>query len=43
MFEEQKRQLEIQLWGIANLLHGKISVGDYLDYIPNHHRDALFC
>ncbi|WP_288371679.1 type I restriction-modification system subunit M [uncultured Algoriphagus sp.] len=33
MSEEQKRQLESQLWGIANLLRGKISADDYRDYI----------
>ncbi len=26
MSEDQKQQLEKQLWGIANLLRGKISV-----------------
>ena len=33
MSEGQKRQLETQLWGIANLLRGKISADDYRDYI----------
>lgn len=33
MSEEQKRVLEQQLWGIANLLRGKISADDYRDYI----------
>ncbi len=33
MSEEQKRILESQLWGIANLLRGKISADDYRDYI----------
>jgi type I restriction enzyme M protein len=33
MSEEQKKQLEAQLWGIANLLRGKISADDYRDYI----------
>ncbi|MBI9033920.1 MAG: type I restriction-modification system subunit M, partial [Bacteroidales bacterium] len=33
MSEEQKKQLESQLWGIANLLRGKISADDYRDYI----------
>ena len=33
MSEDQKRQLETQLWGIANLLRGKISADDYRDYI----------
>lgn len=33
MSEDQKRMLETQLWGIANLLRGKISADDYRDYI----------
>lgn len=33
MSEDQKRKLEKQLWGIANLLRGKISADDYRDYI----------
>ncbi len=33
MSEDQKQQLEKQLWGIANLLRGKISADDYRDYI----------
>jgi len=33
MSEEQRKQLEAQLWGIANLLRGKISADDYRDYI----------
>src|SRR5690606_31060211 len=33
MSEDQKRKLESQLWGIANLLRGKISADDYRDYI----------
>jgi type I restriction enzyme M protein len=33
MSEDQKRILEAQLWGIANLLRGKISADDYRDYI----------
>ena len=33
MSEEQKKLLEAQLWGIANLLRGKISADDYRDYI----------
>ncbi|GAB3534896.1 type I restriction-modification system subunit M [Pontibacter brevis] len=33
MSEEQKKKLENQLWGIANLLRGKISADDYRDYI----------
>ena len=31
--EDQKRQLETQLWGIASLLRDKISADDYRDYI----------
>jgi len=33
MTEYQKKNLETQLWGIANLLRGKISADDYRDYI----------
>jgi len=33
MSEDQKQILERQLWGIANLLRGKISADDYRDYI----------
>ncbi len=33
MSETQKQVLERQLWGIANLLRGKISADDYRDYI----------
>jgi type I restriction enzyme M protein len=33
MSEDQKKVLESQLWGIANLLRGKISADDYRDYI----------
>ena len=33
MSEDQKKQLESQLWGIANLLRGKINADDYRDYI----------
>ncbi len=33
MSEEQKKLLESQLWGIANLLRGRISADDYRDYI----------
>ncbi|MCW3789247.1 type I restriction-modification system subunit M [Plebeiibacterium sediminum] len=33
MSEDQKKLLEAQLWGIANLLRGKISADDYRDYI----------
>ncbi|KGL63378.1 type I restriction-modification system subunit M N-terminal domain-containing protein [Polaribacter sp. Hel1_85] len=33
MSEDHKKILESQLWGIANLLRGKISADDYRDYI----------
>jgi type I restriction enzyme M protein len=33
MSEDQKKLLETQLWGIANLLRGKVSADDYRDYI----------
>lgn len=33
MSEDQKRILESKLWGIANLLRGRISADDYRDYI----------
>lgn len=33
MSEDQKQILESQLWGIANLLRGRISPDDYRDYI----------
>jgi type I restriction enzyme M protein len=33
MSDDQKKILETQLWGIANLLRGKISADDYRDYI----------
>ena len=33
MSEDQKKQLQAQLWSIANLLRGKISADDYRDYI----------
>lgn len=33
MSDDQKKLLEGQLWGIANLLRGKISADDYRDYI----------
>jgi type I restriction enzyme M protein len=33
MSEEEKKELESMLWGIANLLRGKISADDYRDYI----------
>ena len=32
MNEDQKKLLEGQLWGIANLLTGKISAVNYRDY-----------
>jgi len=33
MSEDQKKQLETQLWVIANLLRGKISADGYRDYM----------
>ena len=33
MSDEQKKLLEAQLWGIADLLRGRISADDYRDYI----------
>jgi type I restriction enzyme M protein len=33
MSEDQRRQLDTQLWGIANLLRGKVDPDDYRDYI----------
>lgn len=33
MSEDQKKQLENQLWEIANLLRGRVSADDYRDYI----------
>lgn len=33
MSEDQRRQLDAQLWGIANLLRGKVDADDYRDYI----------
>ncbi len=33
MSEDQKKQLDNKLWGIANLLRGKIGADDYRDYI----------
>lgn len=33
MSEDQKKILESKLWGIANILRGKISADDYRDYI----------
>ncbi|NPE29023.1 type I restriction-modification system subunit M [Methanococcoides sp. SA1] len=33
MSEDQKKKLEAQLWGIANILRGKVSADDYRDYI----------
>ena len=33
MSKDQKKLLEAQLWGIANLMRGKVSADDYRDYI----------
>jgi type I restriction enzyme M protein len=33
MSEEQRRQLQQQLWNIANTLRGKMSADDFRDYI----------
>ncbi len=33
MSEDQKRQLEQQLWNIANTLRGKMDAGEFRDYI----------
>jgi type I restriction enzyme M protein len=33
MSEEQKKQLEQQLWNIANTLCGKMNADDFRDYI----------
>jgi hypothetical protein len=33
MSEEQKRLLEKQLWGVANLLRGKMNADEYKNYI----------
>lgn len=33
MSDEQKKQLEQQLWAIANILRGKISANQFQDYI----------
>ena len=33
MSEEQKRQLEQQLWNIANTLRGKMDADEFRDYI----------
>jgi type I restriction enzyme M protein len=33
MSEDQRRQLDTQLWGISNLLRGKVDADDYRDYI----------
>ena len=32
MSEEQRRQLQQQLWNIANTLRGKMSADDFRDY-----------
>ena len=33
MSEEQKRLLEKQLWGVANVLRGKMNADEYKNYI----------
>ena len=33
MSEEQKRQLQQQLWNIANTLRGKMDADEFRDYI----------
>ena len=33
MSEEQKRQLQQQLWNIANTLRGKMDANEFRDYI----------
>ena len=33
MSEDQKRQLEQQLWNIANTLRGKMNADEFRDYI----------
>ncbi len=33
MSEDQKKKMETQLWGIANILRGRVSADDYRDYI----------
>ncbi len=33
MTEDQRRQLQQQLWNIANTLRGKMSADDFRDYI----------
>ena len=33
MSDDQKKQLESQLWAIANILRGKISANQFQDYI----------
>ncbi len=33
MSEDQKKKMEAQLWGIANILRGRVSADDYRDYI----------
>ena len=35
MTEDQKKNLETQLWGIANLLRGKISADDGMFHLDN--------
>ena len=33
MTVDQKRELESQLWGVANVLRGKMDASEYKDYI----------
>ena len=33
MSEQQRQQINKQLWGISNLLRGKVDADDYRDYI----------
>ena len=35
MSEDQKKQLEQQLWNIANTLRGKMDADEFRDYITN--------
>lgn len=37
MSEDQKRQLESQLWNIANTLRGKMGTDEFRDYILGFH------
>jgi hypothetical protein len=34
MSEDQKKQLQQQLWNIANTLRGKMDADEFRDYIP---------